>query len=67
MDLVMKSLVDEVKIARQNYDNAEYGYINAATYDLLAAEEKLNNYIREKKHNEIREKTFQLPTEKGLR
>ena len=52
MDLVMKSLVDEVKIARQNYDNAEYGYINAATYDLLAAEEKLNNYIREKKYQE---------------
>lgn len=50
MDLAMKSLVDEVKIARQNYDNAEKDFINIATYELLAAEEKLNNYIREKKY-----------------
>lgn len=58
MDLAMKSLVDEVKIARQNYDNAEPDFINAATYDLLAAEENLNNYIREKKYQEQIEKTF---------
>lgn len=64
IDLAMKSLVDEVKIARQNYDNAEPDYINAAIYDLLAAEEKLNNYIREKKYQEQMEKTFQPAMEK---
>lgn len=49
MDLKMKSLIHDVELANQNYNNAESNYINIATYELLAAEEKLNLYIKEEK------------------
>lgn len=64
MDLALKTLISEVEIARENYHNANPEYHNIATYELMAAEEKLNKYIREKKTEEIRKKTFQPPTEK---
>ncbi|MDR7856021.1 hypothetical protein [Tissierella sp.] len=70
MDLTMKSLVDDVKIARNKLNEisiTEPDHMDNAIYKLNEAEEKLNNYIREKKHKEQIEKTFQLPTEKGLR
>lgn len=60
----MKSLITDVEVARQNYDNAEPDYINIAVYDLMAAEERLNQYIREKKYQEQMEKTFQPAMEK---
>lgn len=64
MDLTMKALINDVEQARNNFNNADKDYINIATYELMAAEEKLNNYIREKKYREQIEKTFQPPTEK---
>lgn len=64
MDLALKTLISEVEIARENYHNANPEYHNIATHELMAAEDKLNQYIREKKTEEIRKKTFQPPTEK---
>lgn len=63
-DLVLKALIKDVEIARQNFENAKPDYVNIATYELMEAEEKLNDYIRQKKKEEIIKKTFQPPTEK---
>lgn len=64
MDLHLSSLIEDVKQAQDNFNNANEDYINIATYELMAAEDKLNNYIREKKLKEQIKKTFQPPTEK---
>ena len=63
-NLTLKALINDVEIARRNFQNAEPDYINIATYELMAAEEKLNEYIREQKKKEVIKKTFQSPTEK---
>ena len=65
MDLKLKSLIAEVEMARNQFNNASPDYINFATYELMAAEERLNQYIREMKEKEIKEKTFQPVTEKA--
>lgn len=49
MDMQLKTLLDELEIANQNFSNAESDYVNIATYELMAAEGKLNNYLKEKK------------------
>lgn len=49
--LKLESLVNEVKLKRKNFNNAFDDYIDKANYELYIAEEKLNNYIREMKHN----------------
>jgi len=64
LELHLNSLIEDVKQAQDNFNNANEDYINIVTYELLAAEEKLNNYIREKKLKEVTKKTFQPPTEK---
>ena len=60
----MKVLINDVKQARDNFNNANEDYINIATYELMAAEDKLNRYIRKVKLEEQIKKTFQPPTEK---
>lgn len=64
MDLNMRTLINDVEQARNNFNNAEPDYINIATYELMAAEERLNQHIREMKLEEQIKKTFQPPTEK---
>lgn len=64
MDLHLKALIEDVQQAQDNFNNANEDYINIATYELMAAEDKLNNYIRDKKLKEVTKKTFQPPTEK---
>lgn len=65
MDLKLKSLIAEVERARNQFNNAKPEYQNIAIYELMAAEERLNQYIREMKEKEIKEKTFQPVTEKA--
>ena len=37
----------EVEQARQNLDNAEPDYVDIAIYQLIAAEKRLNQYLKE--------------------
>jgi len=63
-NLTLKALINDVEIARRNFQNADPDYVDIAIYELMAAEEKLNEYIREQKKKEVIKKTFQPPTEK---
>ncbi|WP_352420767.1 hypothetical protein [Proteiniborus sp.] len=48
-------LLNELKRAEDNFNNATEEYIDAATYDLNAINEKINQYFKERrKANERR-------------
>ena len=48
-DLKLKELVDEVNRCSTNFNQADKAIIDIATYELMAAEERLNLYIKERK------------------
>ena len=48
----MEALLQELRQAQQNFDYATEDYIDAAIYELNAAEEKLNLYMREVRGSE---------------
>lgn len=47
--LKLKELVDEVNRCSANFNQADEAVIDIATYELLAAEERLNLYLKERK------------------
>lgn len=49
----MQELKEKLEQAQQNFNYADENYIDAAIYELNAAEEKLRAMIREVKRNEI--------------
>lgn len=49
MDLVLKVLIQDVEQAKNRFNNADDDYMSIATYELMAAEERLNQYIKEQK------------------
>ena len=49
----MKELKEKLRQAEQNFNYADENYIDAAIYELNAAEEKFRAMIREVKRNEI--------------
>lgn len=48
-DLKLKELVDEVNRCNTNFNQADESIISIVTYELMAAEERLNLYIKERK------------------
>ena len=48
-DLKLKELVDEVNRCSTNFNQADEAVIDIATYELMAAEERLNLYLKERK------------------
>ena len=55
-DLRLKDLVDEVNRCNTNFNQADEATVSIATYELLAAEEKLNLYIKERKNEKFLDK-----------
>lgn len=49
IDRKLKELNRQVEIAFKNYDEAANNYIDIALYELMAAEIKLNDYLRERR------------------
>lgn len=48
-DLKLKELIDEVNRCNTNFNQADKSTVSIATYELMAAEERLNLYIKERK------------------
>ncbi len=48
-DLKLKELVDEVNRCNANFNQSDESTISIATYELMAAEERLNLYLKERK------------------
>lgn len=52
MDKELKEIKEQMRQAEQNFNYADENYIDAAIYELNAAEEKLRAMIREVKISE---------------
>lgn len=48
-DLKLKELVEEVNRCNTNFNQTDKSTVSIATYELMAAEERLNLYIKERK------------------
>ena len=48
-DLKLKELIDEVNRCNTNFNQADKSTVSIAMYELMAAEERLNLYIKERK------------------
>lgn len=49
MDKLKEMLLDELKRAENNFNNATEDSIDAATYELNAIHEKINQYFKERR------------------
>lgn len=57
-DLILRSLVDEVNRCNTNFNQADDATVSIAIYDLRAAEERLDLYLKERKSEKYLEKVI---------